>query len=178
MSRFQAVLLASIAMIGITCASPMAFIPGDLNNDGVVDNVDLAILGQAWNSHSGDTNYTANADLNSDRAVNLLDLAILGKFWGVSEDRGCYDVEEGCENTSGMKNVTCIYGHWLCRHTPLPQDGIDWDYFNQLGVEIGLAFIKDASCTVCPLACAFLGAATGIPGLICGAACVLWCLTP
>ena len=177
MSRFWALVWAAIAVTGIVCVSVMAFEPGDLDGDGIVDNVDLAILGQAWGSYCGAPNYNANADLNSDCVVNLVDLAILGKFWGTCEDC-CCEVEEGCENTSGMENTACIYGQWLCRHTPLPENGIDEDYYKQLGIEIGLSFVKEASCVACGPLCLLLGAAGGLPGLICAAACVLWCAMP
>ncbi len=55
---------------------------GDINGDGSVGLVDLALLGQAWGSSSGDANWNSAADLNSDGTVNLIDLALLGQSWG------------------------------------------------------------------------------------------------
>lgn len=55
---------------------------GDINFDGQVNIIDLAMLGIAWGSSSGDANWNANADLNNDGSVSLLDLAILGQNWG------------------------------------------------------------------------------------------------
>ncbi len=55
---------------------------GDINSDDFVNLLDLAMLGQAYNSVDGDANWNSAADLNSDGSVNLFDLAILGQSWG------------------------------------------------------------------------------------------------
>lgn len=57
-------------------------IVGDINGDGVVDSGDLGILGIAWGSHSGDSNYVPAADLNSDGNINAFDFALLSMHWG------------------------------------------------------------------------------------------------
>jgi hypothetical protein len=50
--------------------------PGDLNGDGSVNGIDLAILLSAWGTSD------ANADINGDGTVNGFDLSVLLGFWG------------------------------------------------------------------------------------------------
>jgi hypothetical protein len=76
------VLLLSMG-VGITGA--FSFL-GDINSDGKVNQLDLALLGQAWNSHEGDLNYNACADLNKDGVIDVIDLSILGQHWGEEKD--------------------------------------------------------------------------------------------
>jgi hypothetical protein len=52
--------------------------PGDINLDGAVDYLDLAIFGASYGSNQGDPLYRGAADLNSDGRINHLDLAIFG----------------------------------------------------------------------------------------------------
>jgi len=56
-------------------------LPGDVNKDGVVDLVDLGLLGKAYSSHLGDPNYNWDADFNKDWKVDLTDQAIMGQHW-------------------------------------------------------------------------------------------------
>jgi len=58
------------------------YIPGDANNDGVVDSTDLGILGGSWGSATGDPKYDPCADFNSDGVIDSTDLGILGLNWG------------------------------------------------------------------------------------------------
>jgi hypothetical protein len=55
---------------------------GDLNYDGTVDPIDLGIMGAAWGSFIGETNYNPNADIDGDGSINPLDLGIMGAHWG------------------------------------------------------------------------------------------------
>ena len=58
-------------------AAPAA--PGDANEDGVVNVLDLDVLGRNY----GGTNAAwGDGDFNRDRIVNLLDLSILGAYYG------------------------------------------------------------------------------------------------
>ncbi|MDP8238351.1 MAG: PEGA domain-containing protein [Candidatus Hatepunaea meridiana] len=66
---------------------PLPTVPGgpedaDVNGDGVINLTDLALLGQAWGSSSGDANWNPDADLDGDGTVGLGDLALIGKHWG------------------------------------------------------------------------------------------------
>ncbi len=62
-------------------------IPGDVNLDGQVDLTDLAMLGQAWQTSSGDPAFNHCADFNGDGSINLVDQATLGQHW---EEKGFY----------------------------------------------------------------------------------------
>ncbi len=52
--------------------------PGDINEDGVVDGVDLSFFFTDW----GTMTATSRADLNADHTVGAADLAILLGAWG------------------------------------------------------------------------------------------------
>lgn len=53
--------------------------PGDVNNDGIVNGVDLAIILSTWGlCGSGD----CIADINQDGLVNGVDLAVVLSNWG------------------------------------------------------------------------------------------------
>jgi len=56
-------------------------IPGDVDGNFRVDGSDLALLGGAWFSKSGDANWNPNADINDDDQVTGIDLAILAGYW-------------------------------------------------------------------------------------------------
>lgn len=49
--------------------------------DGQVDLLDLAVLGQAWQSTSGSAGWNARADLVSDQLIDLQDLAVFCGQW-------------------------------------------------------------------------------------------------
>jgi hypothetical protein len=61
------------AQFGSGCADSC---PADLNDDGIVNGIDLAMLLGAWHTPGGD------ADLNGDGTVSGLDLAVLLGEWG------------------------------------------------------------------------------------------------
>ena len=56
--------------------------PGDVNADGWVDGLDLEIIGSAWQSQKGESNWDQRADLNPDGIIDGMDLTILGMYWG------------------------------------------------------------------------------------------------
>jgi hypothetical protein len=58
-------------------------IPGDIDDDGYVDVVDLLYFVDAFGSVSGDANYDARCDFNDDDAVDVVDLLILVENFGV-----------------------------------------------------------------------------------------------
>ena len=55
---------------------------GDINADGSVNYLDLAMFASAYGSSQGDASYIRAADLNSDGHVNHLDLGILATNYG------------------------------------------------------------------------------------------------
>jgi hypothetical protein len=70
---------SEVQALAATCTAtptPTPAKPGDLNNDGKVDVLDLSVLLSAW----GTANTTA--DVNKDGSVNFFDLSILLAHWG------------------------------------------------------------------------------------------------
>jgi hypothetical protein len=57
-------------------------VKGDIDHDGTVGPIDLGIMGAAWGSFIGETNYNPDADLDNDGAIGPVDLGILGQYWG------------------------------------------------------------------------------------------------
>jgi hypothetical protein len=55
---------------------------GDLNEDGVVDILDLSILGMAYGTFEWQPGYNADADINSDGIVDGRDLALVTVNFG------------------------------------------------------------------------------------------------
>jgi parallel beta-helix repeat protein len=53
-------------------------IPGDVDGDGYVGARDLGILGAAYNSYPGSSNWNPNADIDGEEYVGARDLGILG----------------------------------------------------------------------------------------------------
>lgn len=63
------------------------WVPGDINLDGIVDLTDQAMLGAAWGSKIGDTNWNADADIVENGIIDLRDLGRLGQNWLKSRKR-------------------------------------------------------------------------------------------
>jgi hypothetical protein len=70
-----------------------SYLLGDVNKDGVVNLLDLAIIAAAYGSHCANyhypgepasPNWNPNADVNNDGVVNLLDLMIVAGEYGES----------------------------------------------------------------------------------------------
>lgn len=55
---------------------------GDLNTDGDVNMIDVAIVAIAFDSKPGDKRWNPNADLNRDGVINMLDIALVVKDFG------------------------------------------------------------------------------------------------
>ena len=62
------------------CSDPPA---GDLDNDCRVDMIDFTILGNAWMSEFGDSNWEAGCDISEpeDDVIDGLDLAVFVGNW-------------------------------------------------------------------------------------------------
>jgi parallel beta-helix repeat protein len=57
-------------------------ISGDTTGDGTVNFLDATLLGAAFSSKPGNSEWNANADINNDYAVNYLDAIVLGANFG------------------------------------------------------------------------------------------------
>jgi len=54
----------------------------DLNQDGTVNILDIAIVAQAFGTKEGDTHYNVVADLDSNGEVNIIDLSTVAIDYG------------------------------------------------------------------------------------------------
>ena len=81
-------------------------IEGDINMDGKIDVLDLAMLGKAWGSPS-DPKFNGCADLNHDGKIDVSDLAILGQHWG---EEGFYT--KAIPDESGLGSFAWLKGSW------------------------------------------------------------------
>jgi len=55
---------------------------GDLNKDGIVDILDIAIIAKAFWAHEEDERWNSDADLNGDAVVNIIDISLAAKEFG------------------------------------------------------------------------------------------------
>jgi len=55
---------------------------GDVNEDGIVDAIDLALISKAYGTQKGNPLYSPASDLNNDNIVDLWDLTLLAINYG------------------------------------------------------------------------------------------------
>ncbi len=55
---------------------------GDLNNDGKVDMIDVAIAAKAFGTKPGDARWNAVVDVNKDGQIDMRDIALIAKNFG------------------------------------------------------------------------------------------------
>jgi len=56
--------------------------PWDINGDGVVDSMDVLVVGLAFGSKPGDPNWDIRADLTPDNLIDSMDVLIVGIHFG------------------------------------------------------------------------------------------------
>jgi hypothetical protein len=61
-------------------------LPGDLNDDNLIDLFDLILLFEAYGATPNEPHWNARADLNGDRSVTLFDLILFFQYYGLSGD--------------------------------------------------------------------------------------------
>jgi hypothetical protein len=57
-------------------------IQGDMDSDGKVTIIDLAIVARAYGTKPGDPKWNELADLNHDNIINILDLIPVARNYG------------------------------------------------------------------------------------------------
>ena len=60
----------------------LGVLQGDLNNDGIVNAKDSAILAAAFGKRKGNSGYNEAADFNKDGIINAKDKAIISANFG------------------------------------------------------------------------------------------------
>jgi len=63
-------------------SSAHEFLETDLNQDGTVNILDIAIVAQAFGCKEGDENWNETADLDENGEINILDVAAVAKDYG------------------------------------------------------------------------------------------------
>lgn len=71
-----------IGMIATTEARRMRYPAGDINQDCIVDEHDLKLVGEFYGQERGDPRYIPSIDINGDGKININDLAIVGLNYG------------------------------------------------------------------------------------------------
>jgi hypothetical protein len=109
-------LVISVAGYTIGRTTRAATLPGDVNNDGVVNVFDLSIMLSDWG-----TNNTS-ADVNNDGTVNVFDLSTLLSNWGKTSTVS--------PTPTPAASPTPSTGAWACvRNGPVKDSG-GWNYSN------------------------------------------------
>ena len=72
---------------GINILYVGSIIPGDINNDNLVNISDLSILNFSYGSQNGDDNFVTGSDLNCDGVVNVIDVSLLSPAFGSIGDQ-------------------------------------------------------------------------------------------
>jgi hypothetical protein len=106
-----------------TCVANVVVNPlkGDINGDGVVNVLDLSIVGIAFDSYPGHPKWNPLADLKKDNnnKINVLDLSVVGINYGKEALTGCVNVKvqfydgdpiEGAEVRVNNSTTTWVIG--------------------------------------------------------------------
>jgi hypothetical protein len=78
----------------------------DLNNDGGVDIVDVAIAASAFGTEPGDSRWREEADMDGDDEINILDLAKIAMDFGRTSIPSGPDVLKLMAVVNGMRYVS------------------------------------------------------------------------
>lgn len=54
---------------------------GDTNSDGIIDELDLSLLGHNWNNNKNKIGFDESLDVNRDGVIDILDAVNVGKKW-------------------------------------------------------------------------------------------------
>jgi rhodanese-related sulfurtransferase len=66
----------------IDAGYPTEIFIGDLNTDGTVNILDIAIVAKAFGTKPGDSNWNPSADLDKNGWINIVDVALVARNYG------------------------------------------------------------------------------------------------
>lgn len=78
------ILLIVLAILATTTIAS-AYLPEDLNEDGIVNIEDIAQVAEYFGSEPGHSRWNAEADINGDEIVNIIDVVLVAKQFGKTE---------------------------------------------------------------------------------------------
>jgi hypothetical protein len=83
MKKYVVVFSALTAfLLAISMCASVHALTGDVNHDGKVDILDLALVAKAFGSKPGDPNWNPDADVYPDGLIDIRDMAIVAKNFG------------------------------------------------------------------------------------------------
>lgn len=113
--------VTSETSVTVTASSnPGTTLDCDVNGDGKVDALDIALLAEKYNASTGDSNYDSKYDLNNDGIIDVYDLVKIGASFG---SQSTEEPSTGNEWKSGVsykvgdvveykgKSYKCIMAH-------------------------------------------------------------------
>jgi hypothetical protein len=69
----------TLKMVLDVAQSPL---PGDVNDDCVVDIVDIMLVASCWNTCAGDPSYEVRYDMDHDGDIDIVDIMEVAAQWG------------------------------------------------------------------------------------------------
>jgi len=72
-----AVFICLAVLMAFNIVMVKAAIPGDVNDDGKVNIVDVSVAAGAFGKQIGDEGFNSAADVNGDGHINILDLVFI-----------------------------------------------------------------------------------------------------
>ncbi len=104
-------------------------LPGDINGDGIVNEIDQDILTAAFWSEPGDPNWNPLADLDGDQFVDISDMSLVSYYFGQEANRihgsyswytggGEYLMWQELDNSviPAIAGKTVMFGFWFLPH--------------------------------------------------------------
>jgi len=72
-----AVFIALAVLMAFNVLMVKAAVPGDVNDDGVVNIADIAAAAGSFGKKTGDPGFNSAADVNGDGVISILDLVFI-----------------------------------------------------------------------------------------------------
>lgn len=72
----------SRGLSSVTAAVVRACLFGDINLDGTINILDIALVAFSFDSRPGDERWSGDCDLNKDNVINIIDVSMVAKEYG------------------------------------------------------------------------------------------------